>query len=710
MKATGRKSSKGKCWALFLVVMVIVCFAAYSGIYGVTLGNYRIKPFGELISRGLDLQGGVTVVEEIVSDEPVDTKVLERTKELINLRVNKLGVGETVITVEGDNRIRVDIPGSYDSAGIIETLTKTGELTFKSPDGEVILTGKDVKNSQARVDDKNTPIIDLELTDEGTEKFAEATEKYYGQSISINMDADQISNPQVSAIIRDGKAIITGSSSIEEAKQTAGIIQSGALPVTLKTASVKTVGPTLGANAMPNAVKAGIVGVSLIFIFMILYYRVPGIIADLALAVYILLVMYTFSAVGVVLTLPGIAGLLLTIGMAVDANVLIFERVREELFTGKSIKTSIDSGFHRALSSILDSNITTIIAAVVLYFLGSGSVKGFALTLMIGIILSMFTAIIVTRFFTKLAVGMGILNKPSLFGTKKSKETKIFNIIGKTKIWFATSLILIVIGIGSLAVNGFNFGIDFRGGTQVVIDFGEDFDKAEVEKIANKYANDITANKVDGTQIEIKSNGLESSKIKEMFSELKEKYSLEDSALLSEDQIGASIGAELRNKATLALLVATVAMLLYVAIRFEFKFGVAAIIALIHDLLITVGIYAVFQIPVNSSFIAAVLTIVGYSINDTIVIFDRIRENSKTMRRVNSSEVADVSISQTMTRSINTVLTTLMTIVCVYIFIPSVREFALPLIIGIACGAYSSIFIASPVWVLLKNKTKKNRH
>ena len=215
MKATGRKSSKGKCWALFLVVMVIVCFAAYSGIYGVTLGNYRIKPFGELISRGLDLQGGVTVVEEIVSDEPVDTKVLERTKELINLRVNKLGVGETVITVEGDNRIRVDIPGSYDSAGIIETLTKTGELTFKSPDGEVILTGKDVKNSQARVDDKNTPIIDLELTDEGTEKFAEATEKYYGQSISINMDADQISNPQVSAIIRDGKAIITGSSSIE---------------------------------------------------------------------------------------------------------------------------------------------------------------------------------------------------------------------------------------------------------------------------------------------------------------------------------------------------------------------------------------------------------------------------------------------------------------------------------------------------------------
>lgn len=711
MKARGKKSSKGKSWAIFICIIALIALVAYSGVYGLKIGNWEVLPFESVITKGLDLQGGVSVLEEIVSDEKVSKEVIERTKELISIRVNKVGVAETSVTTEGDNKIRVDIPGKFDSAGIIETLTKTGELSFKAPNGDVILTGKDVKEAKAMVDEKNEPFVNLELNEEGTTKFAEATEKYLKQNIAIYMDDEMQSNPRVDAVIRDGKAVISGSSSVEEAKSLAGIIQSGALPVTLKTASVKTVGPTLGSNATPNAVKAGVVGVSLVFLFMILYYRVPGFIADIALSVFILLVMLTFAQVGVVLSLPGIAGLLLTIGMAVDANVLIFERIKEEMSTGKSVKSSIDAGFHRALSSILDSNITTIIAALVLYFLGSGGVKGFAVTLAIGVLISMFTAVVITRILMNLAAGMGILRKPSLLGVKVNggeKHTKL-KIIEKTKIWFTASIIIIVIGMGCLAFRGMNFGIDFKGGTQVIVDFGKDFDKQEVEDIVKKYANDVISNKVEETQLEIKSNSLDSTKVKEMFSELKTKYSLEDKALVSEDQIGAAVGKELTNKAVLALLVATVAMLIYVAVRFEFKFGFAAIIALIHDLLITVSVYAIFQVPVNSPFIAAVLTIVGYSINDTIVIFDRIRENSKNSRRASATELANGSINQTMTRSINTVLTTLITIVCVYIFVPSVREFAFPLIIGITSGAYSSIFIASPVWVILKNKVKKNK-
>lgn len=285
----------------------------------------------------------------------------------------------------------------------------------------------------------------------------------------------------------------------------------------------------------------------------------------------------------------------------------------------------------------------------------------------------------------------------------------MLKIIEKTKLWFGISLLIIVVGLGFLVTKGLNFGIDFRGGTQVVIDMGKDFEKAEIDGIVSKYANDAVTNKVENTQLEVKSNNLDSEKISSMFKEIKEKYSLEDKALVSQDEIGQSVGKELTNKAIIALLVANVAMLIYVAIRFEFKFGLAAILALVHDILITISVYAIFNVPVNSPFIAAILTIVGYSINDTIVIFDRIRENGKTMRRVNSTELANVSITQTMSRSINTVLTTLITITAVYVFVPTVREFAFPLIIGILSGAYSSIFIASPLWVIFKNRTSKAR-
>lgn len=412
-----RAKAKGKSSALFLVSVLVIFFLAYAGAKGITFGDYRIKPFSETIKRGLDLKGGISAVMEIQDANPSKAD-LDRTMELLSLRVNSMGVAETSISEEGNKRIRVDIPDMFDTKTVLDTLGKTGNLTFVGPDNVVILSGKtDVKDATAYIDSQGQPTIGLELNASGTKKFADATTKFIGQSITIKMDEDIITNPTVQVVINDGKAIITGSKDIAEAKRKASIIKSGALPVTLKTASVNVVGPTLGASALPQSVLAGEVGIGIVFLFMLLYYRVPGLLANLSLILYIVLLLGIFSTIGATLTLSGIAGFLLTVGMAVDANVLIIERTKEELKAGKSPKSAIDAGFHRAMSSIIDSNITTIISGVVLYSLGSGTVKGFALTLIIGVLLSMFTAITITKQLTKLAVNMGWFNKKWTIGT-----------------------------------------------------------------------------------------------------------------------------------------------------------------------------------------------------------------------------------------------------------------------------------------------------
>lgn len=412
MKGKGKSTFIFTLCTLATIILAAVCFM------GVKVGGWEVKSFNDTITKGLDLQGGVSVLLGI-QDENVSHEDLQKTKDLIQLRVNKLGVAETVVTTEGDNRIRVDIPGEYNSQGIVDALSKTGDLTFKAPDGTVILTGKDVKKASATIDQQtNRPVVSLELNDEGTKLFSEATQKYLGKQISINMDNEQLTNPTVQNQITNGEAVITGMSSVDEAKNIAGLINSGALPVSIKALSQQTVGAQLGATALPNAIKAGVIGICLIFVFMILYYRVPGVIASIALTLYTTLVLLVFVEVGVTLTLPGIAGLLLTIGMAVDANVLIFERIREELRNGVSIKSAVKRGFDNALSSIVDSNVTTMIAALVLYFFGSGSVKGFAITLMIGIVVSLFTALIVTKFLMNQALNAGLLSKPSRFRVK----------------------------------------------------------------------------------------------------------------------------------------------------------------------------------------------------------------------------------------------------------------------------------------------------
>lgn len=700
----GRSKSKSKSSILFVLCVVVIMSLAFVCFNGFEIAGWEVKSFNNAITKGLDLQGGVSVLMEIQEDN-VSSDVRERTKQLLELRVNKIGVAETVVTEEGDKRIRIDIPGAYDSNEIVEDLSKTGNLEFRDSDGNVLLTGKDVKEATAVLDSTSSPVVSLEFNDEGKEKFAEVTANNIGKAISIYMDDELVSSPTVQSAITDGKAVINGMSSMDEATKIAGVISSGALPVEIKAVSITNVGAQLGSEALPNAIKAGVIGVGIIFLFMIIYYRIPGIFASIALTLYITLVLLVFTEMKVALTLPGIAALLLTIGMAVDANILIFERIKEELTRGISVKSAVKAGFENAMASIVDSNSTTFIAALILYFIGSGSVKGFAVTLMIGIILSLFTALIVTKILMNLTVDMGLLKKVWQFGTKK--ERKVLKIVQKTKIWFTISLICILIGVGFTVTRGLNLGIDFLGGTKMVVDLGEGFDKIEADEIVKALVPDAVTNEVEETQYEIKAKDLDSTKVTEVFEALQDKYNLEDEALLSQDEIGASVGKDLTKNSIIALVVACLAMLVYIAIKFKMDYGIAAIVALVHDLLITVSVFAIFNIPVNTPFIAAILTIVGYSINDTIVIFDRIRENSKSMRRASATEIANKSLTQTMSRSINTTLTTLITITAVNIFVPTVREFSFPLIIGIAVGAYSSIFVAAPTWVALRKREAK---
>jgi len=410
--------SRAKSTIIFTLLVIMIGVLAYAGIYGIEAGGYRFKPFSETINRGLDLQGGVSVLEEIQEDT-VDQDTMNRTIELLSMRVNKMGVSETVVSQEGSKRIRIEIPGKFDAQEVLDNVAKTGELKFVGPEGTTLLTGKDVKQASAFIDTNNgnAPTISLELNAAGTTKFADATKKYLNQKISIYMDDEMLTNPTVQAVITNGQAVITGSASLKEAQRQANIINSGALPVTVKAVEVKTVGASLGASALPQSIMAGIVGIGIVLLLMILYYRVPGLIADIALIFYMIMVLLAFAGINATLTLSGIAAFLLTVGMAVDANILIFERMKEELKSGKSTKASIDAGFHRAMSSIMDSNITTILAGIVLYSLGSGSVKGFALTLVLGVALSMISAIFVTKYLIKLAADMGWFKKKWSIGT-----------------------------------------------------------------------------------------------------------------------------------------------------------------------------------------------------------------------------------------------------------------------------------------------------
>ncbi len=705
--------------ALVLAAMVGLVYYASLILSSTGIGE------GMSIPLGLDLSGGVSITYQIVNENPSAEDVSDTIYKL-QKRVEGYSTEAAVYQV-GDDRITVEIPGVTDANAILEDLGNPGSLEFQTSDGTVFMTGEHVANAQAgTVTDSygnKSYVVELTLTEEGSEIFAEVTaENLYGY-LPIVYDGEVISYPQVQTAITGGQAQITGMADYQEANTLATQIRIGSLSLELKELESSVVGAQLGSQAISSSLKAAGIGLIIVMLFMIVMYAIPGVAASLALIIYAALVIATLYLFEITLTLPGIAGIILSIGMAVDANVIIFARIREEIATGKTIQSSMKIGFQKATSAILDGNITTLIAAVVLMLLGSGSVKGFAYTLMLGILLSMFTALFVTRWILYALHALGFKNE-KLYG--RAKERKSIGFIGKRGIFFTISLVLIAIGCITMGVNkanghgALNYGIDFAGGTSTTADFGVEMTIEDIEsdvvplvsEITND--NDIQANKVEGTtQITIKTRSLELEEREALYAMLEEQFGVEESTITSQN-ISSTVSGEMRSDAVVAAVVACICMLIYIWFRFsDIRFATSAIAALVHDVLIVIMVYAVIRIPVGNTFIACILTIIGYSINDTIVIFDRIRENLSKISEKHTKEalreVADQSLTQTLSRSINTSITTFVMVLMLYILgVSSIRDFALPLMAGVICGAYSSICIATQLWYVLRLRfTKK---
>ena len=678
------------------------------------------------IPLGLDLSGGVSITYQVVDENP-SAEDMSDTIYKLQKRVDSYSTEASVYQV-GDDRITVEIPGVQDANEILEDLGNPGSLEFQMPDGSVFMTGDMVEDAQgATATDRygnKQYIVSLKLTDEGAKIFGEVTSENIGKNLPIVYDGETISYPQVQSAITGGEAQITGMSSFEEADNLATQIRIGSLSLQLSELESSVVGAQLGSQAIASSLKAGAIGLAIVMVFMIVMYAVPGIAASLALAIYTTLVIATLYLFEITLTLPGIAGIILGIGMAVDANVIVFARIREEIATGKSVQTSMKIGFQKAMSAILDGNITTLIASVVLMALGSGTVKGFAYTLMIGIILSLFTAMVVTRYILYSLYALG-LKSEKLYG--RAKERKSIDFIGKKAVFFTISGIIIAAGLISMGVHSategkaLNYGLDFMGGTSTTADFGKDMTIEDIENDIVPYVEEVTgdsdvqATKVEGTtQVTIKTRTLSLDERQELEDTLAENCDVDASTITSQS-ISSTISGEMRSDALKAVIVSCIFMLLYIWFRFkDIRFAASAILALVHDVLVVITVYALVRISVGSTFIACVLTIVGYSINDTIVIFDRIRENLalKTGKQTAEElrEVANKSLTQTLSRSINTSITTFIMVVMLYILgVASIRDFSLPLMAGLVCGAYSSICIATELWYVMKVHFGKNK-
>ena len=714
-----------KSKAAVILAVILAAFVGLAYYASIILSSTGI---GEDMSipLGLDLSGGVSITYQVVDENP-SAEDMSDTIYKLQKRVDSYSTEASVYQV-GDDRITVEIPGVQDANEILEDLGNPGSLEFQMPDGSVFMTGDMVEDAQgATATDRygnKQYIVSLKLTDEGAKIFGEVTSENIGKNLPIVYDGETISYPQVQSAITGGEAQITGMSSFEEADNLATQIRIGSLSLQLSELESSVVGAQLGSQAIASSLKAGAIGLAIVKVFMIVMYAVPGIAASLALAIYTTLVIATLYLFDITLTLPGIAGIILGIGMAVDANVIVFARIREEIATGKSVQTSMKIGFQKAMSAILDGNITTLIASVVLMALGSGTVKGFAYTLMIGIILSLFTAMVVTRYILYSLYALG-LKSEKLYG--RAKERKSIDFIGKKAVFFTISGIIIAAGLISMGVHSategkaLNYGLDFMGGTSTTADFGKDMTIEDIENDIVPYVEEVTgdsdvqATKVEGTtQVTIKTRTLSLDERQELEDTLAENCDVDASTITSQS-ISSTISGEMRSDALKAVIVSCIFMLLYIWFRFkDIRFAASAILALVHDVLVVITVYALVRISVGSTFIACVLTIVGYSINDTIVIFDRIRENLalKTGKQTAEDlrEIANKSLTQTLSRSINTSITTFIMVVMLYILgVASIRDFSLPLMAGLVCGAYSSICIATELWYVMKVHLGKNK-
>lgn len=705
------KSNKGKGLLGLIFALVMVGLFGYFGY--TTMGDIKL---------GLDLAGGVSITYQAKEERPSAEDMADTIYKL-QQRVQNYST-EAEVYQEGDNRINVDIPGVSDANAILEELGKPGSLIFADETGNTILNGNQVATAKPVITENNgikEYMVDLTFTEEGKQIFADATAKNVGKRIAIIYDGMIYSNPVVQEAITQGQCQISGMQSYEEAENLASTIRIGSLSLELEELRSNVVGAKLGQEAISTSLKAGAIGFGIVVIFMIAVYLVPGLASAIALSLYVGLILILLVAFEVTLTLPGVAGIILSIGMAVDANVIIFTRIKEELGHGKTVKSAIESGFHKALSAIIDGNVTTLIAAGVLFWRGSGTVKGFAATLAIGIILSMFTALFVTRFVLNQLFRLGF-EDAKFYGIKKDGKTIKF--LAKKKIWFAVSLLAIFIGFAGLIVNKsqtgsiLNYSMEFKGGTSTNVTFNEDLSldriSSEVVPVVEKVTGDadVQTQKVAGTnEVIIKTRTLSVDEREALNEAMVDKFGVESEKITAESISGA-VSKEMKRDAFTAVIIATICMLLYIWFRFkDIKFAGSAVLALLHDVLVVLTFYAVCRWSVGSTFIACMLTIVGYSINATIVIFDRIRENLKSQSKMDLSELVDLSITQTLTRSMNTSLTTFIMVFVLFLFgVSSIREFAMPLMVGIVCGAYSSVCVTGSLWyVMTKFKKRKSK-
>ena len=728
---------------LTAIITVFLCYTAGVGIGPTGTGSAKN------IKTGLDLSGGVSITYQTKESNP-SSEDMSDTVYKMQKRVEQYST-EAQAYKEGDNRITVEIPGATDADAILNDLGKPGSLCFieqtdadgnqnftsgsngyvlsRSLDeireaGSVVLEGTDVADAQggAYQSSQNSSreyAVSLTLTDDGKKKFADATEANVGKQIAIVYDDQILSAPKVNEAITGGQAQITGMSGVEEAQNLASYIRIGSLSLELEELRSSVVAAQLGEEAISTSVMAGAIGLVIVILFMIFVYRVPGFVAGIALILYTALVLITLNAFDITLTLPGIAGIILGIGMAVDANVIIYARIREEITAGNSVKTSIKLGFSKAFSAIFDGNITTLIASLVLMWLGSGTVKGFAYTLAIGIIISMFTALVVSRFIVNALYAVGVRD-PKFYG--KEKERKAFDFVGKRKIFFILSIVLILCGPLAMVIHhqtdgtSLNYALDFSGGTATTVTFNEDMDIKKIDSDVTPVVEEVTGDKnvqptkVVGTnQVVIKTRTLSQEEREKLSEALVEKFDIDDS-LTTTESISATVSSEMRRDAIVAVIVATICMLLYIWFRFkDVRFASSAVLALLHDVLIVLTFYAVSRTSVGNTFIACMLTIVGYSINATIVIFDRIRENMHGSKKPsNLPEIVNNSIMQTLTRSIYTSFTTFVMVAVLYVMgVSSIREFAAPLMVGVICGAYSSVCITGALWLVMRQHIKK---
>lgn len=749
-------------------VIALVAILALLGWYAVTIIQSTLKGEGENIKLGLDLAGGVSITYGVVGDVTPTQEQMDDTIYKLQQRIeNDLGdenkTTEASVYQVGGNRITVEIPGVKDANALLEQLGTPGSLYFIAhkdsegntnysydssignykldvdldtliENGSVVCTGTDVSSSNATYQqDQSTgaqkAIVELTLNDTGAKAFAEATQKAVdagNDTIGIYYDGAFVSVPKVNSVISNGKCVIEGMEDYEAAEKLASYIRIGGLDIELEELQSEVVGAQLGSDALSTSFVAAGIGLAIVVVFLIIMYLVPGVAASLALLLYtslILAILYLFE---ITLTLPGIAGIILSIGMAVDANVIIFARIKEELKAGRALRGAIDTGFKKALSAILDGNITTLIAAAVLGAIGTGTVKGFAVTLAIGVLLSMFTALVITRLIINAFYALGAKDAKLYARIKENKESKILDFVEKRKFFFLGSLAVIAAGFIAMGVHAaggtkaLNYSLEFLGGTSTTVTFDKEYSIPEIEEtivpVVSKITgdNDIQTQKVDnGNTIIFKTRTLKLEEREALNKALNENFGVEEDSITSEN-ISSMIGSEMRHQSLIAVIVAAIFMLLYIWIRFkDLRFASSAIIALIHDVLVVLALYAIARISVGSAFIACMLTVIGYSVNDTIVIFDRIRENLHGVTKQDEESLrkcADESITQTLSRSLSTSFTTAATVLMLLIIgVASIKEFALPLLCGVIVGTYSSICIATELWYVMKIKIKAKK-